>query len=119
MDLSPERRGNRVAARDKRAIYRSADDGWQQAIELTVAPVLFVLLGVWLDAKLGTRPLWTISLVLFAGAASVATAYVRFQARAAKQDAGKPWTRRASKDSASKNRALQQSAAADENRDVA
>jgi hypothetical protein len=84
-----------VAARDKRAIYRGVDDGWQQAIELTVAPVLFVLLGVWLDAKMGTRPLWTISLVLFAGAASIATAYVRFQARAAKHDEGKPWTRRA------------------------
>ncbi len=46
-----------MAARDKRAIYRSADDGWQQAIELTVGPVLFVLLGVWLDAKLGNRTL--------------------------------------------------------------
>ncbi|MCU1456943.1 MAG: hypothetical protein JWL73_1035 [Actinomycetia bacterium] len=84
-----------MAARSKRAIYRGFDDGWQQAVELTVAPVLFVFLGVWLDAKLGTRPLWTIALVLFAGAGSVATAYVRFQARSAKQDAGKPWTRRA------------------------
>jgi F0F1-type ATP synthase assembly protein I len=84
-----------VAARDKRAIYRGFDDGWQQAIELTLTPVLFVLLGVWLDAKMGTRPLWTITLVLFAGGAAVATAYVRFQARSAKQDAGKPWTRRA------------------------
>ncbi len=84
-----------MAARDKRAIYRKADDGWQQAIELTLAPVLFVFLGVWLDAKMGTRPLWTITLVLFAGAGSVATAYVRFQARSAHEDAGKPWTRRA------------------------
>jgi F0F1-type ATP synthase assembly protein I len=72
-------------------------EGFGQAIELAVSIALFAVIGLAIDAWLGTRPLWTIVFVAFAAAGGFASAYYRYMHRSAKQDAGKPWTRSASR----------------------
>ncbi len=69
-------------------------DGLTQALSLVVGPLLFGLLGAFLDAKLGTQPLFLLVLGLFGLLAAVTTAYYEYRARVARHDEGKPWTRR-------------------------
>jgi hypothetical protein len=57
-------------------------------------PVLLGFLGSLLDARLGTRPVFLIALAAFGVAGSFASAFYRYEARVARQEAGKPWTRR-------------------------
>ena len=72
-------------------------EGFGQAIELAVSIVLFALIGVALDAWLGTQPICTISFIALAAIGGFATAYYRYQHRSARQDEGKAWTRRATR----------------------
>lgn len=72
-------------------------EGFGQAIELAVSIAVFALIGVALDAWVGTRPLWTIVFIAFAAVGGFASAYYRYAHRSARQDAGKPWTRRAAR----------------------
>ena len=69
-------------------------DGVSQALELVVAPVLLSLLGAFLDHELGTGRLLLVIFVIFGFLGAFVTAYYEFQARAARHDQGKPWTRR-------------------------
>lgn len=74
---------------------RDEGEGFGQAIELAVSIAVFACIGIAFDAWLGTRPLWTIVFIAFAAVGGFATAYYRYQYRSARQDAGKPWTRKA------------------------
>ncbi len=69
-------------------------DGLTQALSLVVGPLLFGLVGAFLDSRLGTRPVFLLGLGLFGVLAAVATAYYEYQARVARHDEGKPWARR-------------------------
>lgn len=77
---------------------RDEGEGFGQAIELAVSVVLFAFVGLFLDVRFGTRPLWTIVFIGFAAVGGFATAYYRYQFRSAKQDEGKAWTRKAMRD---------------------
>jgi hypothetical protein len=71
------------------------NDGLSQAITLVVAPLLFGLLGAWIDAALGTGRIFTIGLAVFGLVGVALSTYYRYLDRSAKLDEGKPWTRRA------------------------
>lgn len=73
-------------------------EGFGQAIELAMAIAGFALVGVALDAWLGTRPTLTIGFIMFAAVGGFASAYYRYQARISRQDEGKAWTRKAARD---------------------
>ena len=68
-------------------------DALTQALSLVVGPLLFGLLGAFLDSRFGTRPLFLLVLGLFGVLAAVTTAYFEYRARVARHDEGKPWAR--------------------------
>lgn len=81
----PQRRG---------AVWNGLGTGMSQSLELVVGPLLFALLGVWIDSRLGTAPWFAVGLLVFSAAGATISAYYRFQARAEAHDEGKPWARR-------------------------
>jgi F0F1-type ATP synthase assembly protein I len=70
-------------------------DGLAQAIEMIGPPVILGVLGWFLDSRLGTGPGLLIGLAVFGVVGVFARSYYEFQARSARHDEGKPWTRRA------------------------
>jgi F0F1-type ATP synthase assembly protein I len=69
-------------------------DGLAQAIEMIGPPVILGVLGWFLDSRLGTSPWLLIGLAAFGVVGVFVRSYYEFQARAARHDEGKPWTRR-------------------------
>jgi len=69
-------------------------DGLTQALTLVVGPVLFGLLGAFLDSRLGTAPLFLLLFGLFGVLAACVTAYYEYRGRMERHDEGKPWARR-------------------------
>ncbi len=84
-----------LARPQRRPAPASYNDGLTQAITVVVAPLLFGLLGAWIDATLGTGRIFTVGLALFALAGVAVSSYYRYLDTSAKLDEGKPWTRRA------------------------
>lgn len=74
---------------------RGYGDGLGQAIELIASPVVLALVGVFLDSRFGTAPLFFLIFLVFGAAGSFAAAYYRYRDRSAALDKDKPWTRRA------------------------
>ena len=68
-------------------------DGLTQALTLVVAPVLFGLLGAFIDRVLGTSPLFLLVLGFIGILATCVTAYFEYEAPIAPHDEGKPWAR--------------------------
>lgn len=75
------------------SVWNGLGTGMSQALELTVGPLLFALLGVWIDSVLGTAPWFAIGLLVFAMAGATLSAYYRYTARAEAEERGKPWAR--------------------------
>ena len=78
---------------DQRGAMQGFGDALAHAVELVGTTVLFVLGGLWLDSKFGTRPLFMLVLGTLAIIGLGATEYYRYQARIAREEEGKPWTR--------------------------
>jgi F0F1-type ATP synthase assembly protein I len=79
--------------RDQRATWEGFSNALSHAVELAGTTVLFVLGGLWLDSRFGTRPLFTVALALFAVVGLGVRAYYTYQAQIARDEEGKPWTR--------------------------
>lgn len=69
-------------------------DGLSQAVSLVVTPLLFGLLGAVLDGWLGTRPVLTVLLAVFAITGMFASAWFQYRARMDAIDEGQPWARK-------------------------
>jgi len=69
-------------------------DPLTQALTLVVAPVLFGLLGAFIDSLLDTGPVFLLVLGLLGVFGACLTAYYEYEARIARHDEGKPWARR-------------------------
>ena len=65
-----------------------------QAFEFAVVPVLFGLLGLWLDGLLGIRPVLTVVLLVIGITGVVARTLYTYKAKVEAEEEGKPWTRR-------------------------
>jgi F0F1-type ATP synthase assembly protein I len=61
---------------------------------MVAAPVTFGLLGALVDSQTDTGPLFLILFAFFGVAGSFASAFYRYDSRIARQNEGKPWTRR-------------------------
>lgn len=68
--------------------------GWSRAFEIAGTTAVFVLLGLWIDSRLGTRPLCTILVFLLAVAGLAIRTYYGYLADIAREEEGKPWTHR-------------------------
>jgi F0F1-type ATP synthase assembly protein I len=53
--------------------------------------VLFVLLGLFIDDRVGTRPLFTVAFGLLAVIGLGARAYYTYKAQIERDEEGKPW----------------------------
>jgi len=73
----------------------SQNDALSHALAMVVTPLIMGLFGVWLDNRLGTGWVFAAALATMGVIGAFLSAYYRYQARMAEQDAGKPWTRRA------------------------
>jgi F0F1-type ATP synthase assembly protein I len=56
--------------------------------------VLFVLFGLWIDGRVGTRPLFTVVFGLLAVIGLAARAYYTYLAQVEEEEEGKPWLRK-------------------------
>lgn len=79
---------------DQRTTWEGFSDALARAVELVGVTVIFVLGGLWLDSRLGTRPLFIVVLGLLAVIGLGIREFYEYQARIAKEEEGKPWTHR-------------------------
>lgn len=77
-----------------RGLYGGFGEALAQAFEFAVIPVLFALAGLWIDARLGTRPWATVVLVAVGLTGVIARSLYTYKARIEAEEKGKPWTRR-------------------------
>ncbi|MGQ0802683.1 MAG: AtpZ/AtpI family protein [Actinomycetota bacterium] len=76
------------------SLYGGFGEALAQAFEFAVIPVLFGLLGIWLDGLLGIRPWLTVVLLVVGITGVVTRAIYAYKARVEAEEEGKPWTRR-------------------------
>lgn len=79
--------------RERQATWQGFSDALGMAVELVATPMLFVLLGYWLDRWFGTGPVLAIVLGLFGLTGVVLRAYYWYQASMTREEEGKPWKR--------------------------
>ena len=82
-----------VERRAQKAVLTFAT-GWSKAFEIAGVTAVFVLIGLGIDALLGTRPLFTIVFFLLAVGGLAARSYYAYQADMTQHEEEKPWTRR-------------------------
>ena len=58
---------------------------------LVATTVIFVLVGLWVDGRAGTRPLFTVIFGLLAVIGLGVLAYYRYHEQIARDEEGKPW----------------------------
>jgi F0F1-type ATP synthase assembly protein I len=78
---------------DQASTWEGFSNALSHAVELVGVTVLFVLGGLWLDGRTGTRPLFTVVLGLLGVVGLGVRAYYRYMAQIAHDEEGKPWTR--------------------------
>ena len=80
--------------RDRRDLYNGFGDGLARAFELAVTPAIFAAIGYGLDRWLGTTPLLTIVLLLFALVGTTYMAWVRYDAEMRRREDDAVWNRK-------------------------
>ena len=73
---------------------RVRDDGLNQAFEFAAGPVAFGAIGWLIDRAADTGFLFLVIFACFGVIATCVSFYYRYQAKIARDDEGKPWTRR-------------------------
>lgn len=77
--------------RDQRDTWHGFSNALSHAFELVATTVLFVLAGLWIDGRIGTRPLFTVVLGLLAVIGLGLRAYYTYMAQVHRDEEGKPW----------------------------
>ncbi len=79
--------------RERRALYNGFGDTLARAVEFVAVPGLFAFAGHYLDGRLGTAPLLTVVLAVFALAGTFVRAYYAYEAAMREHEAERPWAR--------------------------
>ncbi len=87
------RKGSLVELREHQATWQGFSDALATAVEFVAVPLLFALLGYWLDHVFGTRPVLAIVLGLVGLVGVVLRTYYWYQANMTREEEGKPWKR--------------------------
>jgi F0F1-type ATP synthase assembly protein I len=82
-----------VELRDRQATWQGFGDALALGVELVFTPLLFAAAGFGLDRWFGTGPVLAIVLGLFGVVGVSLRTYYAYQARIAREEEGKPWTR--------------------------
>lgn len=95
-------RENRERAKAKalasRARVNNESDALSQALTFATGPIIFGLIGRWVDSAAGTGPLFLLVGIALGVVGGSATLYYRYQARMAELDANKPWLHSSTED---------------------
>jgi F0F1-type ATP synthase assembly protein I len=85
-----------LTARDdeRAALYNGFGNALAMGVELALTPAIFALMGLWIDHRLGTKPAFTVGLLLFAFAGMGIRAYYSYTAQFERAEQGKPWKRK-------------------------
>ena len=78
---------------DHQALYNGFGNALGQAVEFAGVPVIFFLVGLWLDHRLGTAPAFAVTLFVLALVGVSVSAYYRYKAAMEQEEEGKPWKR--------------------------
>jgi F0F1-type ATP synthase assembly protein I len=84
----------RVNQTDRRATWQGFGDGLSQAVEMSVAPVLFALLGLYLDRRVGTVPLFAVGFSIFAMVGVFVKAYYVYRFKSEQEEEARSWGKR-------------------------
>ena len=80
--------------RDQRDTWHGFSNALSRSFEMVATFALFVLLGLFVDDRVGTRPLFTLVLALLAVIGLGARAYYTYKDQIARDEEGKPWLHR-------------------------
>jgi F0F1-type ATP synthase assembly protein I len=86
----------RVDQDNRRATWQGVGDGLSQALEMSVAPVLFALFGLFLDRRAGTVPLFAVAFSVFAMVGVFVKAYYVYRFKSAQEEEARSWGKRSS-----------------------
>lgn len=78
---------------DNAALYNGFSNALATAVEMVLTPALFLLGGLWLDSRFGTKPVFAVSLAVLAFGGVIAKVYYVYRAAIAREEEGKPWQR--------------------------
>ena len=92
-ELGLMRKGSLVELKDRQATWQGFSDALAMAVEFVATPLLFALLGFWLDRVFGTGPILAIVLGLVGLLGVVLRTYYWYQANMTREEEGKPWKR--------------------------
>jgi hypothetical protein len=90
---SPGARGRKPLA-DHQALYNGFGNALAQGVEFAGVPVIFFLVGLWLDHRLGTAPLFALTLFILAIVGVSTSAYYRYKNAIEEAEKDKPWNRK-------------------------
>ena len=77
-----------------RKIPPPSGDALSHGLAMVSVPTVLGLLGAWIDSLVGTGPVLLLAFAAFGVAGAFASAYYRYEQKIARQEVGKPWTRR-------------------------
>ena len=77
--------------RDQRDTWHGFSNALSHAFEIVATTVIFVLIGLFVDDRIGTKPLFTVVLGLLAVIGLAVRAYYTYLAQIASDEEGKPW----------------------------
>jgi F0F1-type ATP synthase assembly protein I len=77
--------------RGQQSMWNGFSNALARAVELVGTVLVFVLIGLWIDSRLGTKPLFTVVLGLLAILGQGIVAYYRYKAEVAAEEGEKPW----------------------------
>ena len=72
-------------------MYNGFSNALGRAVELVGTVLILVLIGLWIDSRLGTKPLFTVVLGLLGIIGQGVVAYYRYRAEMATHEEEKPW----------------------------
>jgi F0F1-type ATP synthase assembly protein I len=90
---APDNVRRRKPLADHQALYNGFGNALAQAVEFAGTPVIFLLLGLWLDHRFGTGRVFMVGLFVLALVGVGVSAYYRYKAAMDRAEEGKPWKR--------------------------
>lgn len=89
------RGADRLDLRDRRELYNGFGDTLARAVELVALPLIFAFLGHLVDRGVGTAPVFTVALGVFALAGTFVRTYYAYETAMRAQERAAPWARSA------------------------
>jgi F0F1-type ATP synthase assembly protein I len=77
--------------RDQRDTWHGFSNALSRSFEMVATTVIFVLAGLWIDDRAGTKPLFTVVLGLLAVIGLGLRAYYTYMDQVHRDEEGKPW----------------------------